>query len=75
MQDKVPKNVRRKKHLKLISSGRGGYLGAAVVAIDDNLEIAECEQVQVCLMGSWFVHVAELIGIFYAVGIVFNIAH
>jgi ribonuclease HI len=57
------------------ASGREGHLGAAVVALDDNSEIAESHQVQVGLMDRWSVHVAELIGIFYAISIVFKIAH
>jgi ribonuclease HI len=57
------------------ASGRDGHLGAAVVALDDNLEITESQQVQVGSMDHWSVHVAELIGIFYAVSIVFKIAH
>jgi ribonuclease HI len=57
------------------ASGCEGHLGAAVVALDDNLEIAESQQVQVGPMDRWSVHVAELVGIFYAIGMVFNIAH
>jgi ribonuclease HI len=57
------------------ASGREGHLGAAVVALDDNLEITESQQVQVGSMDRWSVHVAELIGIFYAISIVFKIAH
>jgi hypothetical protein len=45
------------------------------VALDDNLEIAESQQVQVGPMDRWSVHVAELIGIFYGISIVFKIAH
>jgi hypothetical protein len=57
------------------ASGREGHLGAAAVALDDNLEIAESQQVQVGPMDRWSVHVAELIGIFYAISILFKIAH
>jgi ribonuclease HI len=57
------------------ASGREGHLGAAVVVLDDNMEIAESQQVQVGPMDRWSVHVAELIGIFYAISIVFKIAH
>ncbi|KAJ9484061.1 hypothetical protein VN97_g9328 [Penicillium thymicola] len=39
------------------------------------LQIIESQQVQVGPMGRWSVHVAELIGIFYAVGTVFKINH
>jgi DNA repair protein RadC len=45
------------------------------VALDDNLEITESQQVQVGSMDHWSVYVAELIGIFYAVSTVFKIAY
>jgi ribonuclease HI len=57
------------------ASGRDGHLGAAVVALDNNLEITESQLVQVGSMDHWSIHVAELIGIFYAVSMVFKIAH
>jgi ribonuclease HI len=57
------------------ASGREGHLGAAVVALDDNMQVVESRQVQVGPMDRWSVHVAELIGIFYAIGMVFKIAH
>ena len=57
------------------ASGREGHLGAAVVALDDNLEVIESQQVQVGPMDRWSVHVAELIGIFYAISTVFKIGH
>jgi DNA repair protein RadC len=57
------------------ASGREGHLGAIVVALDNNLEVIESQQVQVGSMGRWSVHVAELIGIFYAVSTVFKISH
>ncbi|THC87933.1 hypothetical protein EYZ11_012624 [Aspergillus tanneri] len=36
------------------ASGREGYQGAAVVALDDNLEIIESQQVQVGPMDRWY---------------------
>ena len=57
------------------ASGREGHLGAAVVALDNNLEVIESQQVQVGPMDRWSVHVAELIGIFYAISTVFKISH
>jgi ribonuclease HI len=57
------------------ASGREGYLGAAVVALDDNLQVVESQQVQVGPMDRWSVHVAELIGIFYAISTVIKIAY
>ncbi|KAI2750206.1 hypothetical protein DTO006G1_9892 [Penicillium roqueforti] len=57
------------------ASGREGHLGAAVVALDNNLEAIESQQIQVGPMDRWSVHVAELIGIFYAVSAVFKVSH
>ena len=51
------------------ASGREGYLGAAAVALNDSLEITESQQVQVSPIDRWSVHVAELIGIFYAISL------
>lgn len=52
------------------ASGREGHLGAAIAVLDNNLEVIESQQVQVGPMERWSVHVAELIGIFYAVSTV-----
>ncbi|KAI2734534.1 hypothetical protein DTO013E5_9920 [Penicillium roqueforti] len=57
------------------ASGREDHLGAAAVALGNNLEVIESQQVQVGPMDRWSVHVAELIGIFYAVSIVFKISN
>jgi ribonuclease HI len=57
------------------ASGRQDHLGAAVVALDDNLEVIEAQQIQVGPMDRWSVHVAELIGIFHAISTVFKITH
>lgn len=57
------------------ASGRESHLGAAIVALDNNLEVFESQQVQVGPMDRWSVHVAELIEIFYAVRTVFKISH
>jgi ribonuclease HI len=57
------------------ASGREDHLGAAVVTLDENQEITQYEQFQVGPMDRWSVHVAELIGIFYAVNMVFRLAH
>lgn len=57
------------------ASGRDGQLGAAAVTIDNNMEVVESQQVQVGPMDRWSVHVAELIGIFYAISMIFKIAH
>ncbi|KAI3049910.1 hypothetical protein CBS147353_11666 [Aspergillus niger] len=57
------------------ASGREGHLGSAIVALDENNEVVESQQVQVGPMEHWSVHVAELIGVFYAVNMVFKLAH
>jgi ribonuclease HI len=57
------------------ASGRESYLGAAVVALDDNLQVIGSKQIQVGPMDRWSVHVAELIGIFYTISMVFMLAH
>ncbi|KAJ9482792.1 hypothetical protein VN97_g10631 [Penicillium thymicola] len=56
-------------------SGREGHLGAAIAAPNDNDEVTESQQVHVRSMERWSVHVAVLIGIFYAVSVVFRLAH
>ncbi|KAI3094034.1 hypothetical protein CBS147333_10045 [Penicillium roqueforti] len=57
------------------ASGLKDHLGVAVVALDANLEVVGSEQIQVGPMDRWSVHVAELIGIFYAISMVFRLAH
>ena len=57
------------------ASGRDGQSGAAVVTFNDDMEMVESQQVQVGPMDRWSVHVAELIGIFYAISTVFKMAH
>jgi ribonuclease HI len=69
--------IRSKSDIVVYSdaSGRDGQLGAAAVTIDNNLEVVESQQVQVGPMDRWSVHVAELIGVFYAINMIFKIAH
>ena len=57
------------------ASGRDGHLGAAVVAFNDDMEMVESQHIQVGPMDRWSVHVAELVGIYHAVGTVFKMAH
>lgn len=57
------------------ASGRKSHLGVAIVALNDNEEMVESQQIQVGSMERWSVHVAELNGIFYTVSIVFKLAH
>ncbi|XHF99701.1 hypothetical protein AWENTII_013004 [Aspergillus wentii] len=57
------------------ASGLKDHLGAAVVTLDENLEVVESKQIQVGPADRWSVHVAELIGIYYAINMVFRLAH
>lgn len=57
------------------ASGRKDHLGAAVVVLDENQEVIGSEQVQVGPMNRWSVYMAELIGIFYAISMVFKLAY
>jgi hypothetical protein len=57
------------------ASGREDHLGAAVVALDENQEAMVSEQIQLGQMDRWSVHIAELIGILYAINMVFRLAH
>jgi hypothetical protein len=49
-------------------------MGATVVALDNNLAVIEAQQIQAAPMDRWSVYIAELIGIFYLICIVFKIA-
>ncbi|KAF7118717.1 hypothetical protein CNMCM5793_008337 [Aspergillus hiratsukae] len=56
------------------ASGREGHLGAAIVALNNDLQVVESKQVQVGPMDRWSIHTAELIGIFYAISMVLKVA-
>ena len=57
------------------ASGREGHLGSAIVTLNENDEATEFQQIQVGTIDHWSVHVAELIGIFNAVNMVFKLFH
>ena len=57
------------------ASGRQEHVGAAVAALGDNLEVIEPQQIHVGPMDRWSVHVGELIGIFYAISLVYRLEH
>ena len=59
----------------LDASGQDGHLGAAVVALNNDQEVLESRQVQVGPADRWFIHVAELIGIFHAISTVLKLFH
>lgn len=52
------------------ASGRNNQLGAATVQMNENQEIVESQQLSVGPATNWSVRAAELIGIFYAIGLV-----
>jgi ribonuclease HI len=70
-------STREKSEIVVYSdaSGREDHLGAAIVTLNGDKEVLESRQVQVGPMGRWSVHAAELIGILYAVDMVFKLAH
>jgi hypothetical protein len=55
--------------------GCEGYLGAAFVTLNNDKGVMESRQMQVGPMDRRSVHAAELIGIFYAVNMVFKLVH
>jgi hypothetical protein len=55
--------------------GRQGHLGAAVAGLHDNLEVVEPQQIHVEPIDRWSVHIGELIGIFYAISLVYKLGH
>ncbi|KAJ5222194.1 reverse transcriptase [Penicillium citrinum] len=57
------------------ASGRKDHLGATVVIFNDDDKATESQQIQVGPMNRWSVHIAELIGIFYAVNIVYKLVY
>ncbi|KAI9044045.1 uncharacterized protein KD926_001867 [Aspergillus affinis] len=57
------------------ASGHHGQLGAAAVALKDNLEVAVRRKICVGPMEHWSVYAAELIGIFYAISLILKLAH
>jgi hypothetical protein len=46
-----------------------------MVALDENQEAMVSEQIRLEQMDRWSIHVAELIGILYAINMVFRLAH
>lgn len=47
----------------------------AIVKLDKNQEVTESRQFQIGPIDQWSVHVAELIGILYAINLVYKIAY
>ena len=53
------------------ASGKGNQLGAAAVALDYNRQITGSRQISIGSMEYWSVYAAELMAIYYAIGLVF----
>eukprot|EP00136_Aspergillus_niger_P005212 XP_001395701.2 reverse transcriptase [Aspergillus niger CBS 513.88] len=56
------------------ASGKENQLGAAAVALDHNQRIVGSRQVSIGSMEFWSVYAAELMAIYYAIGLVFQLA-
>ncbi|KAI2886037.1 hypothetical protein CBS63078_11068 [Aspergillus niger] len=56
------------------ASGKESQLGAAAVALDRNRQITGSRQINIDLMEHWSVYAAELMAIYYAIGLVFQLA-
>ena len=55
------------------ASGQHGHLGAVAVILNQHQGVAESRQVCVGSMTHWTVHLAELIGIFYAISLAYKV--
>ncbi|KAI2930363.1 hypothetical protein CBS147321_10551 [Aspergillus niger] len=56
------------------ASGQRNQLGAAAVALDHNQQIIGSRQISIGSMDYWSVYAAELMAIYYAIGLVFQLA-
>jgi DNA repair protein RadC len=56
------------------TSGKSNCLGAAAVALDQDQKIIASRQVSIGSMEHWSVYAAELMAIFYAISLVYQIA-
>ncbi|GCB25535.1 arsenical-resistance protein Acr3 [Aspergillus awamori] len=56
------------------ASGKQNQLGAAAVALDCNLQVLKSRQISIGSMEYWSVYAAELMAIYYAIGLVFQLA-
>ncbi|BAE66183.1 unnamed protein product [Aspergillus oryzae RIB40] len=56
------------------ASGQQNQLGAAAVALDKNQQILGSRQISIGSMSYWSVYAAELMAIYYAIGLVFQLA-
>jgi ribonuclease HI len=56
------------------ASGQHNQLGAAVVALDQNLNVIKSRKISVGSMEFWSVYAAELMAIYYAISLVYQLA-
>lgn len=55
------------------ASGQQNQLRAAAVALDEDLQASESRQVSIGSMGHWSVYAVELMAIYYAISLVYQI--
>ncbi|KAL3262604.1 hypothetical protein ABHI18_002606 [Aspergillus niger] len=56
------------------ASGKGNQLGAAAVALNHNQQITGSRQISIGSMEYWSVYAAELMAIYFAIGLAFQLA-
>lgn len=56
------------------TSGQQNHLGAAVVALDPGGDIIQSQQISISLIEYWSVYAAELMAIYYAISLVYQIS-
>ncbi|KAL3251112.1 hypothetical protein ABHI18_010818, partial [Aspergillus niger] len=77
VRDVISRARQERPHPTLVSSdasGKENQLGAAAVALDHNQQIVGSRQVSIGSMEFWSVYAAELMAIYYAIGLVFQLA-
>ncbi|EED11822.1 conserved hypothetical protein [Talaromyces stipitatus ATCC 10500] len=57
------------------ASGHDNHLGAAAVVLDRNQNIVASRKTAIGSMAHWSIHIAELIGVYYAISLALKIFH
>jgi ribonuclease HI len=57
------------------ASGHDNHLGAAAVALDRHQKTVASRTTTIGPMAQWSIHIAELIGIYYAISLAFRVSH
>ncbi|GAA93204.1 hypothetical protein AKAW_11316 [Aspergillus luchuensis IFO 4308] len=69
--------INRRRHTRNYgfsdASGQQNHLGAAAVALNEDLQISESRQVSIGSMEHWSVYAAELMAFFYAISLVLQV--